>query len=62
VLGAVVMLALFVTIPVVGLRGWWRLAGAIGGIAAFVAVALLSLRLLYGGGERYPDLSTRQPQ
>jgi hypothetical protein len=58
VLGAVVVLVPFVTIPVVAMRGWWRLAGAIGGVAAFVAVALLSIRLLYGGGERYPDLST----
>jgi hypothetical protein len=57
-LAALVVLATFVTVPVMFTRGWWRLAAGVGGLIAFVAAALVVVKLRYGLGEPYPDHST----
>jgi sugar lactone lactonase YvrE len=59
----VAVVALFVLVaavagPALLLRGWWRLLGGLAGLVGFVALALLAVKLRYGGGERYPDLRT----
>jgi sugar lactone lactonase YvrE len=41
------------------LRRWWRAVGGVAGGLVFVALLLLAIRLRYGGGSPYPDLSTR---
>lgn len=43
--------------PALLLRGWARLLGALG-LLLFVALLLVAVRVRFGGGERYPDLST----
>lgn len=55
---ALVVLALFIALPAIRLRGWWRVAGGFGGLIAFIVVALVVVKVLYGGGDRYPDLTT----
>ena len=55
---ASVVLIVFVGLPAFKLRGWRRVAGALGGLLAFVGVALVAVKLRYGGGERMPDRST----
>jgi len=59
---AVVLLALigsFVAVPALLLRGRLRRAlGGLGGFVLFVGLLALVLRLRFGGGEPYPDLTT----
>ena len=57
-LGAALVLVAFVAIPVVKLRGWRKLVGGLGGLIAFIAVALVAVKLSYGGGDTLPDRST----
>jgi len=57
-LALVAVLAMFIAVPVAVLRGWWRLVGGVAGAAGFVVVLGLAVRLRYGGGAAYPDLST----
>jgi sugar lactone lactonase YvrE len=54
----VLVLAAFVAVPALALRGVWRVAGGLAGALAFVVVLLVVVRIRYGGGARYPDLST----
>lgn len=58
VLVVLVVLAGFVTVPVLRLRGGWRVLGALGGLVAFVVLALGVIRVRYGGGAPYADLTT----
>jgi sugar lactone lactonase YvrE len=55
---ASVVLVVFIGLPVALLRGWRRVAGGLGGLVAFVAVALVAVKLRYGGGAQLADRST----
>jgi hypothetical protein len=44
--------------PALILPGWGRVLGALGGLVVFVALLLVAVRVRFGSGERYPDLST----
>jgi sugar lactone lactonase YvrE len=55
----IVGLVTSIALPAVRLRRWWRAVGGAAGGLAFIALLLLAIRLRYGGGSRYPDLSTR---
>jgi len=58
VLVGTVLLITCLAIPIARLRGWWRWLGVLGGLIAFVGLSLGLIRLRFGGGERYPDVST----
>lgn len=58
-IAAVVLLAIFIAVPATAFRGLWRrLLGGMAGAVLFFALALLAIRLRYGGGRLYPDTST----